>query len=119
MTDHIDSLDDFSLTNYIGQTVTIFTVSGGPAGFGFTGVLVSVHEYYLKLLIKIGAPPECPIGSHCGLPVSKKSRSGFNLGYRSHGSNNFNGLGSIAVIPLNKITAFVYNALWSPTNRIC
>jgi hypothetical protein len=101
MTDHIDSSNDFSLTDYIGQTVTIFTTSGGPAGFGFTGVLVSVHEYYLKLLIKVGAPPECPLGSHCGYPVFRKSRT--VLAY--------SGLGSIAVIPLDKITAFVYNAL--------
>lgn len=105
MTDNIDSLDDFSLKDYIGQTVTIFTTSGGPTGFGFTGVLMSVHKYYLRLLIKVGAPPECPIGSFYGYP---KRIRGYASGYDI---SRHNGLGSIAVIPLDKITAFVHNAI--------
>lgn len=33
-----------SLCRYIGQTVTIFTTSGGLSGCGFTGVLVAVND---------------------------------------------------------------------------
>jgi len=32
------------LSNYIGETVTIFTKSGGQSGAGFTGVILSVND---------------------------------------------------------------------------
>lgn len=36
------------LNRYIGQTVTIFTTSGGQSGNGFTGVLASVNLNFVK-----------------------------------------------------------------------
>ncbi len=61
-----------SLSRYIGQTVTIFTTSGGCSGSGFTGVLASVNENYVKLITNIGAAPSCPLGSSC---------TGYGYGY--------------------------------------
>jgi len=54
-----------SLGRYVGQTVTIFTTSGGLSGNGFTGVLAGICGCTIKLITDIGAPPACPIGSSC------------------------------------------------------
>ena len=44
-----------SLLRHIGQTVTIFTTSGGLSGSGFTGVLAGVHNGCIRLITDIGA----------------------------------------------------------------
>ncbi len=44
-----------SLNRYIGQTVTIFTTSGGLSGCGFTGTLVAICGCCVKLITDIGA----------------------------------------------------------------
>ena len=92
-----------SLTRYIGQTVSIFTTSGGCSGSGFTGVLVSVNENYVKLITNIGAAPSCPLGSSC---------SGYGYNYNQGcgcGYNNW--LGSVTEIPVCKIASFTHNAI--------
>ena len=60
-----------SMSRYLGQTVTIFTTSGGLSGNGFTGVLAGICNGCVRLITDIGAPPACPIGSACcgGFPV--------------------------------------------------
>jgi len=52
-----------SMARYIGQTVTIFTTSGGLSGSGFTGVLAAICDGNVKLITDIGAPPACAGGS--------------------------------------------------------
>lgn len=89
------------LCRYIGQTVTIFTTSGGCSGSGFTGVLVSVSDCVVKLLVSAGEAPACPIGSSC----SGYGYNNYNYGYSG------NPLGAIAVIPTNSIAAFTHNAI--------
>ena len=91
-----------SLNRYIGQTVTIFTASGGFSGNGFTGVLVSVNENYVRLITNIGAAPSCPLGSSC---------SGY--GYNNYYNGNYYGnwLGSVTEIPICKIASFTHNAI--------
>ena len=61
---YIDNLVE-GMFCYVGQTVTIFTTSGGLSGSGFTGVLISVDCNVVRLLCDVGAPPSCPIGSSC------------------------------------------------------
>lgn len=90
-----------SLTRYIGQTVTIFTTSGGCSGSGFTGVLASVNENYVKLITNIGAAPSCPLGSSC---------SGYGYNY-NQGCGCGNWLGSVTEIPICKIASFTHNAI--------
>ncbi|MFZ5987465.1 MAG: hypothetical protein ACOYWZ_10135 [Bacillota bacterium] len=60
------------LANYIGETVTIFTSSGGQSGAGFTGVVLAVNNVFVRLLTRIGPPPGCSLGNAC---------SNFNVGY--------------------------------------
>lgn len=54
-----------TMYKYIGQTVTVFTTSGGVSGCGFTGVLISVDCNCIRLIDKIGEAPACPLGSSC------------------------------------------------------
>ena len=94
-----------SLCRYIGQTVTIFTTSGGLSGSGFTGVLISADSRVIRLICDIGAPPACPIGSACTNVFSPRgvvSGDGDFVG---------NPLGSVAVIPTCAIAAFTHHAI--------
>ena len=49
MDGYIDNLVE-GMFCYIGQTVTIFTTSGGLSGNGFTGVLISADCNVVRLL---------------------------------------------------------------------
>lgn len=92
-----------NMSRYIGQTVTIFTTSGGQSGSGFTGVLMSVSECSVRLLVCAGEAPACPLGSSC---------SG-RYGIFSRCCNNIrnNQLGAVTVIPMCSIAAFTHNAI--------
>lgn len=87
-----------SLRKYIGQTITIFTTSGGYSGNGFTGVLVVVNESYVKLITSIGSAPNCPVGSSC------------NWAGQRHNSCN-NSMGSVTEIPISKIASFTHSTV--------
>lgn len=76
------------IANYIGETVTVFTSSGGQSGAGFTGVVLSVNEVFVRLITRIGPPPACSLGNAC---------SGFNVGgtgYNPNWDNNKGGYGN-------------------------
>ncbi|MDR1065971.1 MAG: hypothetical protein LBL35_00855 [Clostridiales bacterium] len=107
--DHwITSLTE-SMLRYIGQTVTIFTTSGGLSGSGFTGVLISVDCNVVRLLCDIGAAPACPIGSGCTGPVGDYGFGG--CGGYGGGYGGVNPLGAICVIPTCAVAAFTHNAI--------
>ena len=126
-----------SLERYIGQTVTIFTTSGGLSGNGFTGVLAGICGCTIKLITDIGAPPACPIGSSCcgGFPffgeeLGEGCGEGFGMrpgtcgmfggrcrggrcggGRRGGWMGGWNWLGSVTEIPIDKIASFTHNAI--------
>jgi len=83
-----------SMVRHIGQTVTIFTTSGGLSGNGFSGVLLSADCNCVRLLADIGAPPACPIGSSCCGEMGP-------MGMMNRGEGQFwgNPLGAVCVIP--------------------
>jgi len=94
-----------SMMRHIGQTVTIFTMSGGLSGSGFTGVLLSTDCNCVRLLADIGAPPACPIGSACTdvmTPMGMDNDAGFMWG---------NPLGAVCVIPTCSIVCFTHSAI--------
>lgn len=103
-----------NLMRYIGQTVTIFTTSGGLSGSGFTGVLAGICDNTVKLITDIGAAPACPVGSNC---CSCGCSGGFGFGgfggIGNNCSNNcgYNWLGSVTEIPICKIASFTHNAI--------
>lgn len=107
--------DPIDLCRWVGQTVTIYTTSGGPSGVGFTGVLIAANDCFVKLIVRIGAAPECALGSNCG----PYGRGGYGFGgfgcSDSCGYGGFGGfgggLGSVVIIPTDRIVSFVHNAI--------
>ena len=101
-----------SLSRFIGETVTIFTTSGGISGSGFTGVLICVDCDFVRIITQIAAPPACPLGSACTGPIGGFG-GGFGFGFRSRCFPPFavNPLGSVTEIPLDRIASFTHNAI--------
>ncbi|MCL2592070.1 MAG: hypothetical protein FWD82_01775 [Defluviitaleaceae bacterium] len=100
-----------SMCRHIGQTVTLFTTSGGLSGDGFTGVLISVDCDCVRLLCDIGEAPACPVGSSCtgmGTPFGM-----WNNNFGGSCGRDFigNPLGAICVIPTCAIVCFTHNAI--------
>jgi hypothetical protein len=101
-----------SMAKYIGQTVTIFTTSGGLSGNGFTGVLAGICEYSVKLITSIGAPPACPCGSDCtGWGSSNWGGGWGGCGGGYYGGFSGNWLGSVTEIPIDRIASFTHCAI--------
>ena len=118
------------LSRHIGQTVTIFTTSGGQSGMGFTGVLVLVNNRFVRLITQLGSAPGCALGNCCD---ERQERPSFNrneeFGEVNIQNENFEGreefnrrernrfdcsgrtLGSIVDIPIDRIASFVHNAV--------
>lgn len=104
---------DRHIARYTGQTVTVFVQGGGISGTGFTGVLISANDIYLKLITNIGPAPACPISNLCSYRRIDNSRfklhpAGF---FYKMSPWTFNSLGSVTYIPIVKITGFVHNTL--------
>jgi len=106
-----------TMVRYIGQTVTIFTTSGGLSGSGFTGVLLCADCNNVKLLTDIGAYPACPVGSCCTGGFGGFGGYGFGGNCGCGCTGGFDGgfgnnpLGSVCVIPTQAIPAFTHNAI--------
>ena len=112
------------LASYIGQTVTIFTSSGGQSGAGFTGVILAVNPVFVRLITRIGPPPGCALGNACtGFGVGARGYDGFTgmgpsapseIGAVAAGG--WNGypvytVGDVTDIPIASIVSFVHNAV--------
>ena len=92
------------IRKYIGETVTIFTTSGGESGDGFTGVVLSVNRNFVRLISQIGTAPGCPLGSTCDNNEECKDKENNNNNRRFR-------VGSVTDIPISRIAAFVHNAI--------
>lgn len=92
-----------SLCRFVGETVTIFTKSGGVSGCGFTGVLFGINNDFVQLVTDTGSSPANPIGG----PNSSCCRDLDNDNRRHEPFS----LGSVCDIPIDKIAAFCHNAI--------
>ncbi len=125
------------LARHIGQTVTIFTTSGGESGRGFTGVLASVNNRFVRLITELGPAPGCALGNCCEERHEKRERRRSNrneeFGEENFQNEEFNeefndrdrdeerrrfdcrgrNFGSIVDIPIDRIAAFVHNSVGS------
>lgn len=99
------------LARHIGQTVTIFTTSGGESGRGFTGVLVSVNPSFVRLVTQLGSAPGCALGSCCDENHHHRGEGRGRNKDRFDCSGNV--LGSIVDIPVDRIASFVHNSVGS------
>jgi hypothetical protein len=87
------------LERFIGETVTIYTTSGGQSGCGFTGCILRVNPCFVRLVTRIGAAPGCAVGSSC----ERCRRDPCNFSIRN--------IGSVCDIPIDRIACFVHNAV--------
>ncbi len=90
------------MRRYVGETVTIFTTSGGHSGNGFTGVVLSVSRNVVRLITRIGTAPGYPLGNTSNQFGSCPDQGNDNRGFS---------VGSVTDIPIDRIAAFVHNAV--------
>ncbi len=95
------------LSQYVGQTVTIFTSSGGESGSGFTGVVLSVNNCFVRLISRIGPPPGCSLGNACSnfnvgpsVPAGT-GKCGISGQFGGYGANQGAGYGAGPIVPAN------------------
>lgn len=107
MTDNI-----FDLCRYIGETVTVFTASGGASGCGFSGVLLSVNRCFIRLLTREGTAPANPLSEeicdefeNVGPGIGRKGCNGMQKMKEEFM------VGSVCDIPIDKIVSFCHNAV--------
>lgn len=94
------------LLSLTGETVTIFTTSGGDSGAGFTGVILCVGQCFVRLVTQIGPAPGCALGNCCG---GVGEYGGYGYGYAGYGGS-VRTVGSVTEIPIDKIAAVVSNS---------
>lgn len=95
------------LSRFIGQTVTVFTTSGGASGCGFTGVLLRINPCFITLVNRLGTPPTNPLSDTiCG-----DRRNGRDWNGRDDDDRQVFTVGSVCDIPVDKIVAFCHNAI--------
>jgi hypothetical protein len=99
-----------NLANHIGQTVTIFTTSGGESGRGFTGVLATVNCDFVRLVDQIGPAPGCALGNCCDKHFGSDQGGTLPNGISCNGNRGF---GAIVDIPIDRIASFVHNTVGS------
>lgn len=104
------------MREFIGDTVTIFTTSGGASGFGFTGVILSVNSNFVRLMTEQGMPPVHPLADNVLADFDGGGRIGSGIGRTGNiGKGNDTGpshsVSSVVDIPIDRITAFTHNAL--------
>lgn len=109
--DELNFLDE--LIRNIGQTVTIFTTSGGESGSGFTGVLTMANNSFVRLVVQLGPGPGCALGNCCDKDFPRGETEGTQLGERGRAVCTTDRLGTIVDIPLTRIAAFVHNSVGS------
>lgn len=98
------------LYRFIGQTVTIFTTSGGASGCGFTGVLLRVNPCFVTLVNRLGTAPTNPLSEIiCG--DTRGGREGCGKDGKDYDRTPVYVVGSVCDIPVDRIAAFCHNAV--------
>ena len=98
------------MREYIGETVTIFTTSGGISGCGFTGVIITVNPCFVRLVTEQGLPPANPLAENiCGDFDNGPGRGPGGLCNKGGHENHCRTVGSVCDIPVDRIVAFCHN----------
>lgn len=108
------------ICEFIGETVTIFTTSGGASGCGFTGVILAVNCDFVRLSAQQGTAPTVPLSENiCGNLGNFGNGNGNDNGCDRYGMGSghgghrppHNNVGSVVDIPIDRIAAFCHNAV--------
>ncbi|MDF2801425.1 MAG: putative rane protein [Anaerocolumna sp.] len=97
------------ICEFVGETVTIFTKSGGVSGCGFTGVVLAVNCDFVRLVTHQGSAPVSPIGGPNSSCCNDLNNDNYNNNY--HNNYQHYSVGSVCDIPIDKIAAFCHNAI--------
>jgi hypothetical protein len=99
------------IREFLGETVTIFTTSGGASGCGFTGVIIMVNPCFVRLVTDQGMPPANPLAENiCGDFDNGPGRGPGSFCKGGH-DDHFRTVGSVCDIPVDRIVAFCHNAV--------
>lgn len=99
------------MSRFIGETVTIFTTSGGPSGCGFTGCLFGVNPCFVRLITRFGSEPTNPLSeSICGEFDTDELSPAAQHTAKRHSAHVFE-VGSVCDIPVDKIASFCHNSV--------
>lgn len=114
--DRFDRDEDVSflrhLRRFIGETVIIFTTSGGVSGCGFTGVILSVNSCFVRLVTEQGLAPSNPLSETiCGDFDDDRGRGYDSTGMDRRKDRPSRITGSVVDIPIDRIAAFCHNAV--------
>lgn len=93
------------IRKFIGETVTIFTTSGGVSGSGFTGVVLAVNCDFVRLVLEQGSAPTNPFGN-----LGEDEDDDDNCGRRRR-RRHCQRVGAVCDIPIDRIASFVHNAV--------
>ncbi|MDF2484392.1 MAG: putative rane protein [Herbinix sp.] len=100
------------MCRFIGETVTIFTTSGGASGCGFTGVVLSVNPCFVRLVTEQGFPPSNPLAENiCGEMDNGPGRGQGGSYCKGSDYMPHHSVGSVCDIPVDRIAAFCHNAV--------
>ncbi len=91
---------------FMGQTVTIYTTSGGASGCGITGVVIACNPCFVRVVTCLGPAPCCALGSDCNTCCCPTFCGGFR---GRHGCVST--VGSVADIPVDRIASFIHHAI--------
>jgi hypothetical protein len=93
------------IRRFIGETVTIFTTSGGASGSGFTGVVLAVNCDFVRLVLEQGSAPTNPFDN------LGEDDDDDECGRRRHRRCKCQKVGAVVDIPIDRIASFVHNAI--------
>lgn len=105
------------IREFTGETVTIFTTSGGASGCGFTGVVLSANPCFVRLVTEQGMAPSNPLAENIcgdfdnGRECGGVGGAGDYTGKRRPDRDRNRAVGSVCDIPIDRIAAFCHNAV--------
>lgn len=94
------------LSKNIGRVITVFTNSGGCSGNGFTGLLAEVNRQTIRLVSAFSSAPRHPFSGDFDDCDRDRRRDCDRDRDRDCDRNRF---GTVIVIPIRSIVAFVFN----------
>lgn len=103
------------IRRFVGETVTIFTTSGGASGCGFTGFIVAANPCFVRLVTDQGMAPSNPLAENICPDIDSTPGGGMRGMGGGCGKGNshehMRTVGSVVDIPIDRIAAFCHNAV--------
>ncbi|WP_207656921.1 hypothetical protein, partial [Clostridium sp. 2-1] len=96
------------LSRNIGRVITVFTSSGGCSGNGFTGLLAEVNRQTIRLVSAFSSAPRHPFGRDFD-DCDRDRRRDCDRDRDRDRDCDRNRFGTVIVIPIRSIVAFVFN----------